>query len=148
MDQDVHELEKGARLQEIYNRMDPRAQAVGKGPFGRRLLRRKRSFTMAACSGRLRLGASKVSGQLGRPGKSPWPEGPLAHRTSFNVALVRPRVGGKYVSSVVTKVRILDLISWAIQGLRCQSLFIPLVLAYLKATDFDEKNREIPGLED
>ncbi|KAM4860848.1 rho guanine nucleotide exchange factor 2 isoform 2-T2 [Thomomys bottae] len=44
VDQDVHELEKGARLQEIYNRMDPRAQAPvpGKGPFGREeLLRRK-----------------------------------------------------------------------------------------------------------
>lgn len=44
VDQDVHELEKGARLQEIYNRMDPRAQTPvpGKGPFGREeLLRRK-----------------------------------------------------------------------------------------------------------
>ncbi|XP_025714655.1 rho guanine nucleotide exchange factor 2 isoform X6 [Callorhinus ursinus] len=44
VDQDVHELEKGARLQEIYHRMDPRAQAPvpGKGPFGREeLLRRK-----------------------------------------------------------------------------------------------------------
>lgn len=44
MDQDVHELEKEARLQEIYNRMDPRAQTPvpGKGPFGRdELLRRK-----------------------------------------------------------------------------------------------------------
>ncbi|XP_048212399.1 rho guanine nucleotide exchange factor 2 isoform X3 [Perognathus longimembris pacificus] len=44
VDQDVHDLEKGARLQEIYNRMDPRAQAPvpGKGPFGREeLLRRK-----------------------------------------------------------------------------------------------------------
>ncbi|XP_036988445.2 rho guanine nucleotide exchange factor 2 isoform X1 [Artibeus jamaicensis] len=44
VDQDVHELEKGARLQEIYTRMDPRAQTPvpGKGPFGREeLLRRK-----------------------------------------------------------------------------------------------------------
>uniref|UniRef100_A0A2K5F9P7 Rho guanine nucleotide exchange factor 2 n=1 Tax=Aotus nancymaae TaxID=37293 RepID=A0A2K5F9P7_AOTNA len=44
VDQDVHELEKGARLQEIYNRMDPRAQTPvpSKGPFGREeLLRRK-----------------------------------------------------------------------------------------------------------
>lgn len=44
VDQDVHELEKGARLQEIYHRMDPRAQAPvpSKGPFGREeLLRRK-----------------------------------------------------------------------------------------------------------
>lgn len=44
VDQDVHELEKGARLQEIYSRLDPRAQAPvpGKGPFGREeLLRRK-----------------------------------------------------------------------------------------------------------
>nr|XP_044994050.1 rho guanine nucleotide exchange factor 2 isoform X4 [Jaculus jaculus] len=44
VDQDVHELEKGARLQEIYNRTDARAQAPvpGKGPFGREeLLRRK-----------------------------------------------------------------------------------------------------------
>lgn len=44
VDQDVHELEKEARLQEIYNRMDPRAQTPvpGKGPFGRdELLRRK-----------------------------------------------------------------------------------------------------------
>ncbi|KAK1329172.1 hypothetical protein QTO34_011352 [Cnephaeus nilssonii] len=44
VDQDVHELEKGARLQEIYSRMDPRAQTPvpGKGPFGREeLLRRK-----------------------------------------------------------------------------------------------------------
>lgn len=44
VDEDVHELEKGARLQEIYNRMDPRAQTPvpGKGPFGREeLLRRK-----------------------------------------------------------------------------------------------------------
>uniref|UniRef100_A0A8C0WRS3 Rho guanine nucleotide exchange factor 2 n=1 Tax=Castor canadensis TaxID=51338 RepID=A0A8C0WRS3_CASCN len=44
VDQDVHELEKGARLQEIYNRMDPRAQAPvpGKGPFGREELLRRR----------------------------------------------------------------------------------------------------------
>lgn len=44
VDRDVHELEKGARLQEIYNRMDPRAQTPvpSKGPFGREeLLRRK-----------------------------------------------------------------------------------------------------------
>ncbi|XP_063482785.1 rho guanine nucleotide exchange factor 2 isoform X6 [Symphalangus syndactylus] len=44
VDQDIYELEKGARLQEIYNRMDPRAQTPvpGKGPFGREeLLRRK-----------------------------------------------------------------------------------------------------------
>lgn len=44
VDQDVHELEKGARLQEIYSRMDPRVQTPvpGKGPFGREeLLRRK-----------------------------------------------------------------------------------------------------------
>lgn len=44
VDQDVHELEKGARLQEIYSRMDPRAQTPvpSKGPFGREeLLRRK-----------------------------------------------------------------------------------------------------------
>lgn len=44
VDRDVHELEKGARLQDIYHRMDPRAQAPvpGKGPFGREeLLRRK-----------------------------------------------------------------------------------------------------------
>uniref|UniRef100_A0A7N4PZJ7 Rho guanine nucleotide exchange factor 2 n=1 Tax=Sarcophilus harrisii TaxID=9305 RepID=A0A7N4PZJ7_SARHA len=44
VDQEVHELEKGARLQEIYGRTDPRAQAPvpGKGPFGREeLLRRK-----------------------------------------------------------------------------------------------------------
>ncbi|XP_060057562.1 rho guanine nucleotide exchange factor 2 isoform X3 [Erinaceus europaeus] len=44
VDQDVHELEKGARLQEIYNRMDPRAYTPvpSKGPFGREeLLRRK-----------------------------------------------------------------------------------------------------------
>lgn len=44
VDQDVHELEKEARLQEIYNRMDPRAQTPvpSKGPFGRdELLRRK-----------------------------------------------------------------------------------------------------------
>lgn len=52
------------------------------------------------------------------------------------------------MSSVVTKVRILDLISWAIQGLCCQDLFIPLVLGAQKATNFDEKNREISGLED
>ncbi|XP_032701086.1 rho guanine nucleotide exchange factor 2 isoform X13 [Lontra canadensis] len=44
VDQDVHELEKGARLQEIYHRMDPRAQAPvpGKGPFGREELLRRR----------------------------------------------------------------------------------------------------------
>ncbi|XP_027726642.1 rho guanine nucleotide exchange factor 2 isoform X2 [Vombatus ursinus] len=44
VDQEVHELEKGARLQEIYGRTDPRAQAPvpSKGPFGREeLLRRK-----------------------------------------------------------------------------------------------------------
>lgn len=44
VDQDVHELEKGARLQEIYSRMDPRVQTPvpGMGPFGREeLLRRK-----------------------------------------------------------------------------------------------------------
>lgn len=44
VDHDVHDLEKGARLQEIYHRMDPRAQTPvpGKGPFGREeLLRRK-----------------------------------------------------------------------------------------------------------
>lgn len=44
VDRDVHELEKGARLQEIYSRMDPRVQTPvpGKGPFGREeLLRRK-----------------------------------------------------------------------------------------------------------
>uniref|UniRef100_A0A673SRJ1 Rho guanine nucleotide exchange factor 2 n=1 Tax=Suricata suricatta TaxID=37032 RepID=A0A673SRJ1_SURSU len=44
VDQDVHELEKGARLQEIYHRMDPRAQTPvpGKGPFGREELLRRR----------------------------------------------------------------------------------------------------------
>ncbi|XP_056672234.1 rho guanine nucleotide exchange factor 2 isoform X4 [Monodelphis domestica] len=44
VDQEVHELEKGARLQEIYGRTDSRAQTPvpGKGPFIREeLLRRK-----------------------------------------------------------------------------------------------------------
>eukprot|EP00074_Homo_sapiens_P062528 XP_011508441.1 rho guanine nucleotide exchange factor 2 isoform X1 [Homo sapiens] len=44
VDEGIYQLEKGARLQEIYNRMDPRAQTPvpGKGPFGREeLLRRK-----------------------------------------------------------------------------------------------------------
>ncbi|KAK2109768.1 Rho guanine nucleotide exchange factor 2 [Saguinus oedipus] len=41
VDQDVHELEKGARLQEIYNRVDQNP-VPSKGPFGREeLLQRK-----------------------------------------------------------------------------------------------------------
>lgn len=43
VDQDVHKLEKEARLLEIYNRMDPRAQTPvpSKGPFGRDELQRR-----------------------------------------------------------------------------------------------------------
>ncbi|XP_038624433.1 rho guanine nucleotide exchange factor 2 [Tachyglossus aculeatus] len=44
VDQEVHDLEKAGRLQDLYGRVDPRTQAPvpGKGPFGRDELLRRR----------------------------------------------------------------------------------------------------------
>lgn len=77
VDQDVHELEKGARLQEIYNRMDPRAQAPvpGKGPFGREELLRRRLIHDGCLLWKTATGRFKGQWTACRPGKSPWPEG-------------------------------------------------------------------------
>lgn len=107
VDQDVHELEKGARLQEIYSRLDPRAQAPvpGKGPFGREeLLRRKLihdgCLLWKTATGRFK--GQRSAGQAGREsalrpreGQAPR-SGPLhAPRAGETSEEARVRVGGK-----------------------------------------------------
>lgn len=46
--------------------------------------------------------------------------------------------------SVAAKVCILDLTLWTTQGLPYQCLFISLVLACQRASNFDEEDRETP----
>lgn len=94
VDQDVHELEKGARLQEIYNRMDPRAQAPvpGKGPFGREELLRRKLIHDGCLLWKTATGRFKGQWTAWQTRQESMARGKSlqAHRTSFNVALVRP----------------------------------------------------------
>lgn len=144
VDQDVHELEKGARLQEIYHRMDPRAQAPvpGKGPFGREELLRRRLIHDGCLLWKTATGRFKGQCQHGgqREPRVRHGEGGASSLRDVSAALrLRPR--GREMGALLQQSlnSVFDFVGRT--GLPCQGGS----LRARRATGFDEEDRETAG---